>query len=348
MKIYMVGGCVRDKLLGLEPKDIDYVVVGATPTDMEALGFNKVGASFPVFLHPVTRHEYALARTERKVGAGYHGFETIYDPSVTLEEDLLRRDLTINAMAMDPDTGEVIDPYGGRADLEARVLRHTSEAFAEDPVRVLRTARFAARYNFKISEATLDLMDRVVPELEHVPAERIWTEVEKGLMEAHPYKMFEALDMVDAFRVDCMRPYKYVHPDKLAKVTSRHDLVTRFMLIASNFEDKDYIECRVPSNCAAASRAFNRNFAQLTLYPMLDKARKLKLFHDLRAFGEMWLLSKCIEALKFYDDITPVEEFIATDLERLGSVDAAAIAASCATGAEVKEKLYAARMAVLE
>lgn len=190
MKVYKVGGCVRDHLLGLEPKDIDFVVVGATSDQMLSEGYTQVGASFPVFLK--NGCEYALARTERKTGVGYSGFAVDIN-NVTLEDDLLRRDLTINSMAMDDD-GLIIDPYGGVNDLSKRILRHTSEAFAEDPIRVLRVARFAARYgNFKIHETTLELMTKVAPELVHVPGERIWAELEKGLSEQAPSLMFHAL-----------------------------------------------------------------------------------------------------------------------------------------------------------
>ena len=159
MKIYCVGGAVRDELLGLPVKDRDFVVVGATPEEMAKQGFKPVGRDFPVFLHPETHEEYALARTERKTARGYHGFEFRAVPDVTLEQDLARRDLTINAIARDAD-GRIIDPHRGAADLEAGVLRHVSPAFAEDPVRILRVARFAARFGFRIAPETMKLIDR--------------------------------------------------------------------------------------------------------------------------------------------------------------------------------------------
>jgi tRNA nucleotidyltransferase/poly(A) polymerase len=348
MKIYKVGGCVRDMLLGLTPKDVDYVVVGATPDEMEALGYEKVGASFPVFLKDGS--EYALARTERKVGVGYLGFETSYDPNVTLEDDLKRRDLTINSMAFDDVTCKVIDPHGGRADLEAKLLRHTSEAFAEDPVRVLRTVRFAARYGFTIVPETLELMERIVPELDHVPAERIWTEIEKGLMEKHPHKMFAALFAVDAFSTNSMKPYSQAHLNKLELVTSNHDLVTRFMLVGSGFKDDDYINCRIPTECAVAASAFNQSFAQFALYMAIGADRRIELFQRLRAFNDRRLLNRCLEGFAFYDpDYAPhIQEAVEADLERLETVDAAVIAASCATGAEVKAKLFQARVDALD
>lgn len=195
MKAYLVGGAVRDTLLGLPVADRDYVVVGATPEDMVAHGFQPVGKDFPVFLHPATHEEYALARTERKSGRGYKGFTVYAAPDVTLEADLQRRDLTINAMAMD-ESGNVIDPFGGQADLRARVLRHVSEAFAEDPVRVLRVARFAARFvDFSVAPETLALMRRMVEagEVDALVPERVWQETSRGLMEARPSRMFRVL-----------------------------------------------------------------------------------------------------------------------------------------------------------
>ena len=195
MKIYTVGGAVRDRLLGRPVVDRDHVVVGATPDDMVAQGFQPVGKDFPVFLHPVTHEEYALARTERKSGRGYKGFTVYATPDVTLEEDLRRRDLTINAMAED-EAGALVDPYGGQRDLTARLFRHVSEAFAEDPVRILRVARFAARFaDFAVAPETNALMRRMVDdgEVDALVPERVWQEVARGLMEARPSRMFRVL-----------------------------------------------------------------------------------------------------------------------------------------------------------
>jgi tRNA nucleotidyltransferase (CCA-adding enzyme) len=194
MKIYAVGGAVRDELLGLPVKDRDYVVVGATPEDMIRLGYRPVGKDFPVFLHPKTHEEYALARTERKTARGYKGFAVYAAPDVTLEQDLSRRDLTINAIARD-ERGRIIDPCGGAADLERGVLRHVSAAFAEDPVRILRVARFAARFGFKVAPATRRLMRAMVDagEADALVAERVWQELATGLMERAPSKMFALL-----------------------------------------------------------------------------------------------------------------------------------------------------------
>ncbi|MDN3921368.1 multifunctional CCA addition/repair protein [Roseateles violae] len=195
MERYLVGGAVRDALLGLPVQDRDWVVVGADPAAMQAAGFISVGRDFPVFLHPQTQEEYALARTERKTAPGYHGFAFQASPEVTLEQDLARRDLTINAMAQD-ESGAIIDPYGGRRDLEQRVLRHVSEAFAEDPVRILRLARFAARFaDFSVAPETLALMRRMVEagEINALVVERVWQELSRGLMEHKPSRMFEVL-----------------------------------------------------------------------------------------------------------------------------------------------------------
>lgn len=194
MKIYRVGGSVRDELLGRPSFDHDHVVVGTTPEVMVALGFRPVGRDFPVFLHPETHEEYALARTERKSGRGYHGFVFHTDPTVTLEEDLRRRDLTINAMARDAD-GALVDPFGGQRDLEARILRHVSDAFAEDPLRVLRVARFAARLGFRVAPETMSMMRSLVAggEVAELPVERVWQEVSRGLGEAVPSRMFEVM-----------------------------------------------------------------------------------------------------------------------------------------------------------
>ncbi|MCL2076380.1 MAG: multifunctional CCA addition/repair protein [Betaproteobacteria bacterium] len=195
MEIYSVGGSVRDALLGEPVADHDYVVVGARPEDLLALGYKPVGRDFPVFLHPETHAEYALARTERKHGRGYHGFVFYTGEDVTLEEDLARRDLTINAMAKAPD-GRLIDPFRGLADLENKVLRHVGSAFAEDPVRLLRLARFAARFfDFSIAPETLALIRGMVEagEVDHLVPERVWQEVARGLMETHPDRMFAVL-----------------------------------------------------------------------------------------------------------------------------------------------------------
>lgn len=197
MKRYLVGGAVRDQLLGLPVRERDWVVVGATPAALGAQGYKPVGKDFPVFLHPQTKEEHALARTERKSGRGYHGFSFHTGPDVSLEDDLVRRDLTVNAMAQD-EQGRIIDPHGGRADLEARLLRHVSSAFAEDPVRVLRLARFASRFaplGFRIAPETMALMREMVAagEIDHLVPERVWQEAARALMQDRPSVFFTTL-----------------------------------------------------------------------------------------------------------------------------------------------------------
>lgn len=197
LDIYLVGGAVRDQLLNRPIKDYDYLVVGATVEQMLSLGFHQVGKDFPVFLHPKTKEEYALARTERKQGQGYTGFACYAEPDVTIEQDLLRRDLTVNAMARNA-CGDIVDPYNGQQDLKNRILRHVSEAFIEDPLRVLRVARFAARYHefgFTVADETMRLMQKISEsgELTSLPAERVWQEMQRSLAEDHPEVFFNVL-----------------------------------------------------------------------------------------------------------------------------------------------------------
>lgn len=203
MRIYLVGGAVRDELLGQPARERDWVVVGARPEELIAQGFKPVGKDFPVFLHPRSGEEYALARTERKTGPGYRGFETLFAPDVTLEQDLERRDLTINAIAKDPDSGALIDPFGGQRDLRDRSLRHVSPAFVEDPVRVLRVARFAARFaplGFTVAPETLDVMREIAArgELDALVSERVWQETQRALEMPAPARFFEVLRAANA------------------------------------------------------------------------------------------------------------------------------------------------------
>lgn len=205
MQRYLVGGAVRDQLLDIEVYDRDWVVVGSTPEELLNKGYTAVGKDFPVFLHPESKEEHALARTERKVGSGYTGFECYFAADVTLEEDLLRRDLTINAMAQDPD-GTIIDPFNGQRDLNDRILRHVSQAFTEDPLRVLRVARFAAKLHhlgFSVADETIELMRHIANsgELEHLTAERVWQEWHKSLSTQDPQVFLSVLKQCDALKV---------------------------------------------------------------------------------------------------------------------------------------------------
>lgn len=252
-KVYKVGGCVRDTLLGLTPKDIDYVVVGANKKDLTEKGYIQVGKDFPVFLHPETSDEYALARKERKVSSGYSGFDFDCE-GVTLEEDLARRDLTINAMAID-ENNNIIDPYNGKIDLKNKKLRHVTSAFAEDPLRVLRVARFAARYEgFSVAKETNDLMKKIVErgELESLSPERVWKEVEKAFSEKDPLRFIEVLDDCGALAV----VFPEIH--KMKGVRQRDDyhaegdvFVHNNMVLAEairytvNFDNKDKVMVRI-------------------------------------------------------------------------------------------------------
>ncbi|MGI0118396.1 hypothetical protein [Zooshikella sp. RANM57] len=259
MKIYLVGGAVRDQLLGIKNQDRDWVVVGATAEQMIAQGYQPVGKDFPVFLHPTTREEYALARTERKSGHGYHGFTCYAAPDVTLKEDLQRRDLTINAIAQD-NQGELIDPFNGAEDLAQKCLRHVSPAFAEDPLRVLRVARFAARYHhlgFYIAEETVDLMRSMVNsgEVDHLVSERIWQEIVKAIQTQSPWVFFTTLQQVGALErilPDLARVWRISNlPQQTLKV-AKQQLVSDEVLLSCAFllqiqPDKPYTSTEVKS-----------------------------------------------------------------------------------------------------
>ena len=242
MKIYAVGGAIRDTLMGLPVHDIDYVVVGSSVEEMLAVGFRPVGKDFPVFLHPETQAEYALARTERKTGKGYKEFHFYADPSVTLEQDLERRDLTINAMAQEVDQnskpfGPIIDPYNGQADLAAKIFRHVSDAFAEDPLRLLRIARFAARFpEFTVADETLLALKAIVQsgELNALSAERIWQEVARGLVAVKPMHLFQVLLNTGAASV-ILPP---TLSSKLSEETFREELIAYFSMAGDSLEER--------------------------------------------------------------------------------------------------------------
>lgn len=355
MKIYKVGGCVRDLLLGHQPKDVDYVVVGSTPEEMLDHGFEQVGAAFPVFLK--NGEEYALARKERKVAAGYHGFDVVFDPTVTLEEDLYRRDLTINSMAMDMTTNEIIDPYGGKQDLSKGILRHTSTAFAEDPVRVLRTARFSARYAFTVDYDTIDLMRSVVPELDFVSVERIWTEFEKGLVCPFPWAMMKTLRDCNAFENSkVMSPYHKWSGELMSLVNQQVPLYVPFAMVAIGFSSvTDYSDRKIPTNIAYISHKVNTLGSKIANYPQLGADYRLHLLNDLRALHTPTLIHSIVDVLgwlKFnglsrdeYDVI--IRPAINRDIEAIKRVDCATIAQST-DKAWIARAIHQARTAVME
>jgi len=304
MKIYNVGGSVRDELLGVKTKDRDFVVVGSTPEEMLSLGFKQVGAAFPVFLKD--GEEYALARTEKKIGNGYHGFETNFDPSVTLEQDLFRRDLTINAMARDMETGVLIDPFNGLSDLYNKTLRHVSEHFAEDPVRILRVARFAGRdKDFIIHPDTMLLMKQLVAseELAHVTSERIWLEFEKALVQPYPSIFINVLHKCGA--IDKLFPtVTKFHKDILSDIDySKHvlelDEVMALMLLWNDYYDMLSIlhTLKVPNHIEKF--CINVHKAYIWANSHHTHEDTVSLLNDIGAFKDSQLLPKIVRATIF-------------------------------------------------
>ncbi|MWN04930.1 multifunctional CCA tRNA nucleotidyl transferase/2'3'-cyclic phosphodiesterase/2'nucleotidase/phosphatase [Gilliamella sp. Pas-s95] len=247
-EIYLVGGSVRDRLLHLPVADHDWVVVGATPDELLALGYQQVGKDFPVFLHPITKEEYALARTERKSGKGYTGFICDFSEEITLEQDLIRRDLTINAIAMD-ENGNIIDPYHGVDDIKKKILRHVSPAFREDPLRILRVARFAARFyqlGFTVAPQTLDLMKQMVfaGEISYLTAERIWKETEKALSAANPQVYFQVLEQCGAFTLlfPSLNLSNNIIDALKQSALLTDDLTIRFAVLCAQLPNKSVVE----------------------------------------------------------------------------------------------------------
>jgi tRNA nucleotidyltransferase (CCA-adding enzyme) len=364
MKIYAVGGAVRDELLGLPVTDRDYVVVGATPAEMVKLGYKPVGRDFPVFLHPKTKEEYALARTERKTARGYHGFEFHAAPDVTLEEDLARRDLTINAIARD-DAGNIIDPFGGAADLKARVLRHVGPAFAEDPVRILRVARFAARFGFSIAPATLQQMREMVAhgEADALVAERVWQELARGLMERRPSRMFEVLAECGAGAVVLPELAGLATGAAGARRLAALDaaaarglgLAARFALIAMHAEERAIeILCerlRAPQDCrelavlAARYCADVRKADKLPVEALLWLLQATDALRRPERFAQ--LLDVCAVAAGQPATAAAVAR-LRDALAAAHAVDAGAVAKSCRNAGEIKERVAQARVAAIK
>jgi len=374
MRIYRVGGAVRDELLGLPVKDIDYVVVGATVDDMLKRGFKQVGRDFPVFLHPATKDEYALARTERKTGPGYQGFAVHAAPDVTLEEDLARRDVTVNAIARD-DEGNLIDPYHGKNDLEAGVLRHVSPAFAEDPVRILRVARFAARLGFKVAPETMQLMRDMVArgEADALVAERVWQEFARGMMEDAPSRMFEVLreaqalvrvaPELDAMLADAQRRERAL--GALDYAASRAcNLAIRFAALAHRIDDvagspsnlKTMCErLRVPSDCRELARLAIANQEAINDGGLCAPAESARVLEGCDAYRRperfIDLLKAC--ACIFHADPKHAESpypqavVLQRDLAAAQAIDAGAIVGSNPDPATLRERIHAARVAAI-
>lgn len=351
---YLVGGAVRDMLLGLDPKDLDYVVVGGTPEDMIAAGYRHVGAeqSFPVFLHPETNYEYALARAEKKVGPGYKGFEVFFDPNVTLEEDLMRRDLTINAMAIDLD-GDVVDPYGGLQDLHNKVLRHTSDAFKEDPVRVLRIARFAARYtDFTIDHGTTLLMKQMVRdgELDHLTPERVWAEFEKGLMEKEPGRMLEVLEHVGADIVfkEFFDGWHHTVPSLNEAAANNEPLEVRFAITAAGFHSSGhYRKWTVPGDCTQVAHLLNTFRNEFRQYDFMQTELRVQLFQMTDIFRRPERFNLIRKAAAYQYGQTASMNQMDQDIAALSQVDEGSIAASVEVKSQIKSEIYQARCAAI-
>ena len=362
MKTYAVGGAVRDELLGLPVQDRDYVVVGATPEEMVRGGFRPVGADFPVFLHPETHEEHALARTERKTAPGYKGFTFHASPEVTLEEDLRRRDLTINAMARAED-GTLVDPYGGEADLRAGVLRHVSDAFAEDPVRILRVARFAARFAFAVAPETLALMHRMVEsgEADALVPERVWQELARGLMEREPSRMLAVLRECGALarvlpEVDATFERPEV-PERLAARLDRaavrgYALAVRYALLVLDAEDApaEALAGRVnaPTDCRTLAQLSIRARPLVARAGSLDAETTLALLEQADAFRRPARLERLVEVAEcdaLAEGEFPARRALLCAAAAARSVDAGSVARAHPT--EVPEAIRRARLVAI-
>jgi tRNA nucleotidyltransferase (CCA-adding enzyme) len=367
MKVYSVGGSVRDELLGLPVKDHDWVVVGSTPEEMERLGYKAVGRDFPVFLHPATHEEYALARTERKVARGYKGFQVSASPEVTLEQDLARRDLTINALARDA-SGTLIDPFGGERDLRAGVLRHVSPAFSEDPVRILRVARFAARFGFSVAPDTARLMVSMVEdgEADALVPERVWQEFARGLMEQDPWRMLAVLaecgllarwlpELGLVFPAD--EPSAVLAHALRFAASSQFALPVRFAIMTRGARHGDALESvcgklKVPGDCRDAAMLAARHIESVVRAAELDAGQMLALIEAGDAFRRPQRLATLIdtaEAELFGRRRWAEVPFLARHglqqaLARVAAVDAAAIAKQ---GGDIGSRLREARTRAL-
>lgn len=364
MKVYQVGGAVRDDLLGRAVSDRDYVVTGTTPEHMAALGFQPVGRDFPVFLHPETHEEYALARTERKSGRGYRGFTVHASPGVSLEEDLARRDLTINAMARGED-GVLVDPFGGARDLAEGVLRHVSPAFVEDPVRILRVARFAARFGFRVAEETVALMRHMVDsgEADHLVPERVWQEVSRGLMEDRPSILFETLAHCGALArvlpewAAAVDPRRDAARETLARLDAAagqgEPLSVRFALAAHRvgpaLEALD-ARLRTPASCSGLAALCARHLttvrsaASLPADAITDLLYRVDAFRRPERFAELMRVA-AIEDGRYVGDHPPARR-LAQALSAALAVDAGAIARAH-PGAEAGARIRSARVAAV-
>ncbi|HEY6452628.1 MAG TPA: multifunctional CCA tRNA nucleotidyl transferase/2'3'-cyclic phosphodiesterase/2'nucleotidase/phosphatase [Steroidobacteraceae bacterium] len=358
MQVYLVGGAVRDELLGRPVTERDWVVVGATPADLERQGYRLVGREFPVFLHPQSNEEYALARLERKTGAGYRGFATEFSPGVSLEQDLMRRDLTINAMAR-ADDGTLIDPYGGRADLEHRLLRHVSPAFAEDPVRVLRVARFAARFaglGFTVAPATRALMQGMVRdgEVAALVPERVWREMERALAEPTPEAFFDTLKDCEALPV-VLPELRWNDADRAAlhsAIRQSPDVGVRFAaLLAATAVPQIQALCErlhVPNPHRELALLAARLGDGLDGVPGLQAPALLELLESADAFRRPERFAKLLLARGSRGGTLPARALLADAAAAAGEVTLAPDRMRSLHGPEIAAALRAARIERLE
>lgn len=356
MKIYLVGGAVRDKLLNIEPKEKDYVVVGATANDMLKLGFRQVGKDFPVFLHPKTHEEYALARKERKIGRGYTGFDFDSSPEVTLEEDLLRRDLTINAIAEDTD-GALIDPFHGKADLEKKRLRHVSPAFVEDPVRILRVARFAARFaerGFVVAPETNELMKAMVQsgEVDALVAERVWKELERALSEKTPAEFFAVLVQCHAASV-LFPDLKAENFQRLKQVAAHiEDTEIRFAVLLYGLtpqQIKDFCEhYRLPTAYRELAVLVVQYYAHFAQAKRLAATELLNLLQETDAFRREARFMKFLQASAAIQSQFSVDVWLSELLRHIKMINIAKLADKNLSGKEIGAQINQLRLAAIE
>ena len=351
MRTYLVGGAVRDELLGRECRDRDYVVVGANTQQMLAAGFTQIGKDFPVFLHPQTHEEYALARVERKTGAGHGGF-AVSTENVTLEEDLGRRDLTINSMALAAD-GTLVDPYGGLADLQGHTLRHTTAAFEEDPLRVLRIARFLARFgpDWGVHPQTTEMVLRMVRggALNELPFERIWKELERGLMEPHPALMVTAMLAWEVpQQAQCMAGITGVRPGyQLALGLAAEQGAVLAVRFAAAFT----VEARkTPSalprevtELAVSVQAAEEHGARG--YSQLDAAQRLGILERLDVIRRPQRLELVLQAMQLIEPFD--DQRLRNEAATLAAMDRGAIAAACGQGVDIRQRIQAASLAAI-
>lgn len=330
MKVYQVGGCVRDLLMGLDPKDIDFVVIGSSEEELLSLGYEQVGKDFPVFLHPETKYEYALARTEKKTSAGYNGF-SVETENVSLEEDLFRRDLTINAMAMDSN-GVIIDPYGGVKDLKNGILKHVSKHFAEDPVRILRVSRFSARYDFKIHKDTIDLMKHMVSngEFDSLTNERVWKEFEKVLSEKNVVNFFRNLEEIGA--LSKIPGFKNIQDKEFFNFileNSSNPFNSNIVHTFSQMEKKDLNSWKMPAELQKLINHFNDWKNKDFFYSYMSVDDKIKFIQQHKALHDNEDLMNTLENVILHNNwkndkcliFSDEKENVLYDIKRLKEID---------------------------